>query len=344
MVEYEQNGVVQMATYLSLVGSTGTVTAPATVAALQQIWPWMSAAEVNAVLAQTATSFVGGVAVIDLERIWSPVGDLILRINGQRHVLHGHISVPGFDSSGLSRITALDAVGRDFRVDLSVMKQPTMGFTADQILSVTDPEQNWSSRMVGDVTVQNLGFSVTGRTADRFASSVSSRRMGITEDWDINLGIARMPGSPWMSFSGVFGNIQDSVMVDTTVGRHWPNGVFAQGSVMQTTTRFQPGLIDSMTPLWSASAMAGWQDRTFSVYGGVQPTIISGSMSLILPTGIDRQGQVQYTRYNTQIRNEPVMFAGTQYRWRHHADSVVASAAVNEQGSYRIQVNYRKEF
>jgi len=343
-VEYEQNGVVQMATYLSLIGSTGTVTAPATVAALQQAWPWMSAADANKVLAQTATSLVDGVAVIDLERIWSPVGDLVLNINGQRQVLHGHIAVPGFEGSTLRNITALDQLGRDFRVDLSVMGQPTVSFTADQILSAADPEQNWSSRLVGDTTVANMGFSVTGRTSDRFASSVSTRRMGLTQDWDFNLGIARMPGSPWMSFSGVFGTIKDSVMVDTTVSRRWSNGMFAQSSVMQTTTRFRAGLIDEITPLWSASAMAGWQDKTWSIYGGVQPTILSGSMSLTLPTGIDRQGQVQYTKHNTEIRTNPVMFAGAQYRWRHHEDSVVASAAVNDQGSYRVQFNYRKDF
>ena len=197
---------------------------------------------------------------------------------------------------------------------------------------------------MGDVTQHSLGFTVTGRTSDRFASSVSTRRMGITEDWDFNLGIARMPGSPWMSFSGVFGRIQDSVLVDTTVGRHWSNGMFAQGSIMQTTTNFQAGLIDEITPLWSASAMTGWQDKTWSIYGGVQPTILYGSMSMTLPTGIDRQGNIQYTKHNTQIRTEPVKFAGAQYRWRHHEDSVVASAAVNDLGSYRIQLNYRKEF
>jgi hypothetical protein len=343
-VEYEDNGVVQMATYLSLIGSTGTVTAPATISALQQVWPWMSAADANAVLAQTASSLVDGVAVIDLERIWWPVGDLALNVGGHRQVLQGHVSVPGFNGSVLRNITALDQLGRDFRVDLSVMDQPTVSFSADQILSAADPEQNWSSRLVGDVTMHNLGFTVTGRTSDRFASSVSTRRMGITEDWDVNLGIARMPGSPWMSFSGVFGTIQDSVMVETTVGRHWSNGMFAQGSVMQTTTNFQSGLIDEITPLWSASAMVGWQNQTWSVYGGVQPTILSGSMSMTLPTGIDQQGKIQYTKHDTAIRTEPVMFAGAQYRWRHHEDSLVSSAAVNEQGSYRIQFNYRQEF
>ncbi len=343
-VQYTDNGVAQMATYLSLIGSTGTVSAPATVAALQQVWPWMSTADANAVLAQTATSFVDGIAVIDLERIWWPVGDLRLTVNGHRQALQGHISVPGFRGSQLSNITALDDLGRDFRVDLSVMDQPVMPMTADQILSAAEPEQNWSSRFIGDATVQNLGFTVTGRTSDRFAASIGTRTLGITQDWDINLGIARMPGSPWMSFSGVFGTIQDSVMVDTTLNRRWSNGMFVQGSVMQTTTRFQSGLIDSITPLWSAAAMAGWQDQSWSLYGGVQPTIFAGSMNLNLPTSVDTQGRVQYTTHTTQIRNEPVMFAGTQYQWRKQQDSVVAAAAVNDQGSYRVQFNYRKEF
>jgi hypothetical protein len=90
--------------------------------------------------------------------------------------------------------------------------------------------------------------------------------------------------------------------------------------------------------------MAGWQDKTWSIYGGVQPTIVAGSMSMTLPTGIDQQGKIQYTKHSTAIRNEPVMFAGAQYRWRHHEDSVVASAAVNDQGSYRVQFHYRKDF
>ena len=90
--------------------------------------------------------------------------------------------------------------------------------------------------------------------------------------------------------------------------------------------------------------MAGWQQREWSLYGGVQPTIFSGSMSMTLPTGIDNQGQVQYTRHDTKIRNEPVMFTGLQYRWRKQEDSVYVSAAVNDQSSYRVQLNYRKDF
>jgi len=343
-VEYERDGRAQIAVYASLIGRMGTATAPATIAALQQIWPWMNPAEANEVLARTSSGFIEGLPVIDLERIWAPVGDLTLTIDGQRRPLSGHVSVPGFNAANLKNITALDDLRRDFRVDLSVMRQPVQNLTADHILSTTDPQQNWSSRIVGDATVQNLGFSVTGRTSDRFASSVSTRRMGVTQDWDINLGIARMPGSPWMSFSGVFGTIQDSVMVDTTVGRHWSNGAFVQGSVMQTTTNFQTGLIDRITPLWSASGMAGWQDQAWTLYGGVQPTIVAGSMSMTLPTSVDRQGRVRYTRYSTDIRNDPVMFAGFQRRWRHQDHSWAWSGAVNDQGSYRIQLNYRKDF
>jgi len=343
-VQYTDNGVAQMATYLSLIGSTGTVNAAATVAALQQVWPWMTAAEANTVLAQTASSFVDGTAVIDLERIWAPVGDLGLVINGRRETLQGHVAIPGLDSNRLQNITALDDLDRNYRVDLSVMASKAQVLSADHVLGAADPEQNWSSRLIGDTTVQAMAFSVTGRTSDRFASSVSTRRLGLTEHWDINLGVARMPGSPWMSFSGVFGRIQDSVMVDTTVARRWSNGMFAQASVMQTTTNFQSGLIDSITPLWSASATAGWQDRSWSLYGGVQPTIVSGSVSMLLPSRVDAQGQVQYSRYTSDVRNDAVMFAGAHYRWQRHTDSVTWSAAANDQGSYRMQLQYRKDF
>jgi len=106
----------------------------------------------------------------------------------------------------------------------------------------------------------------------------------------------------------------------------------------------QTGLIERISPLWSASAMAGWQNRTWTVYSGVLPTIFAGSMSMTLPTGIDRQGQVLYTKHTNQIRNDPVLFAGTQYRWRHQAHSVTGSAAMNALGSYRMQLNYRKDF
>lgn len=343
-VEYSDNGVAQMATYLSLIGSTGTVSAPATVAAVQQVWPWMSAAEANAVLAQTASAFVDGVAVIDLERIWTPVGDLRVSVNGVGKPMQGHVAIPGLNRTALTNIAALDDLGRDFRVDLSVMSHDAAYTTADHVLAAADPEQNWSTRFIGEATQHNLGFTVAGRTSDRFAASVSSRRLGITTDWDVNLGLARMPGSPWIGFSGVFGTIQDSMMLDGTVNRRWQNGVFAQASVMQTTTQFLPGLIDEITPIWSASAMAGWQDQNWSLYGGIQPTMFAGSVSMRLPSSVDTQGRIQYTRYSSKIRNDAVAFAGAQRRWRHQDHSAALATAINDQGSYRVQFTYQKEF
>ena len=67
-------------------------------------------------------------------------------------------------------------------------------------------------------------------------------------------------------------------------------------------------------------------------------------MSMNLPTGVDRQGRIQYTRYNTDIRNDAVVFAGFQRRWRYLDQSWSLSGAVNDLGSYRMQLNYRKDF
>lgn len=339
-----QGGMSQIAVYASLIGTQGTLNAQATVALVQQTWPWMSAAEANAVLARTASFNLHGIPVIDWDRIWTPFGDLALDIHGSRRPLSGHVSVPGFDARTLRGITARDDLGRDFRVDLSSMKVSPGVLMADRVLVADDPRQEWSSRFVGVGTMQNLGFSITGRSRDRFATTASTERMGLTQDWDLRLSLAQVPGSPWMSFSGVFGTLRHSVMIDTTVSRRWDHGAFVQGSVMRTTTDFQHGLIDSISPLWSGTVVTGWQRDTWSLYGGVQPTIFSGSMRMTLPSGVDRLGRSQYATHKTEIRNAPVPFVGVQKRWQYPTSNMTWSAVTNDVGSYHILLNYRKDF
>ena len=295
-------------------------------------------------LARTSTGFIDGVPVLDPEQVWWPVGGLGLNIEGRRMLLAGHVSVPGLRSDALSRVTAVDELRRDFLVDLSAMAVKPRGTGADPVLATPDPQHNWSTRLVNDSTVENLAFSFTGYDNNRFATSISTRGLLPDNDWHMRLGVARMPGSPWMSFSGVFGSIDHSVILDTTLGRTWSSGMFLQTGMMQTTTNFRPGLIDRITPLWSGYATTGWQGKNWSLYGGLQPTLFHGSVQMDLPTSVDNRGRVQYTRHDIAVRNDPVMFAGAQYRWRHQTDSVIWAAAVTDTGSYSTQFKYRKEF
>jgi hypothetical protein len=211
------------------------------------------------------------------------------------------------------------------------------------VLSAPPATQNWSSRLVNDVTVMDQGFSLSGRDSSRFATSISTRGLGMTKHWDVSLGIARIPGSPWMSFSGMFGTINSSVMMDLSGSWKSSGGTFVQGGVMQTTTNFTPGLIRDITPLWSAYAVAGWQDQNWSIYGGLQPTLFSGKISMDLPSSVDRHGNIQYNNHTVSIRNQPVKFVGTQYQWKQKHHRFVWGAAINDTGSYRMQFNYQME-
>jgi len=343
-VEYQDNGQAAVAVYASLIGDTGTVTPQATIQTVRQIWPWLSDADANAVLAQSSTTWLNGIPVIEFRNVLNPVGGLAFARGTGRVAIQGHISVPGFSSDILSNVTALDALGRDFRVNLSAMQQPARAITVDTVATRGDVTQNWSSRFVDEPTTASLGFSLSGRDSTRFAGAVSTQQLGLTQGWDIGIGIARMPGSPWMQFSGAFGTLENSTMLDVTAGKNWNNGTFVQGGVMQTTTDFRPGLIERITPLWSAYGVAGWRQDSWSLYGGVQPTLFQGSMQLNLPDSVDRQGQVQYRSHSVQVRNEPVMFVGTNYAWKTKQQTLQWSAALNDQGSYRLQFNISKEF
>jgi hypothetical protein len=343
-VEYQQDGRALVAVYASLIGTQGTVNAQATLDLVQQTWPWMSAAEANTVLARTATSNLDGITVIDWDRIWRPMGNLSLDINGDRRILSGYIMVPGFDAGKLLNITALDDLGRDFQVDLSVMAAQSDTRTADRLLATDNPRQDWGSRFVGANVTENRGFSVTAGSPDSYAINVSTQRLGFTQAWDVKLGMASMSGSPWMSFSGVFGRLRDSVMIDATLSRDWANGVFVQGNLMRTTTNFDPGLIDNITPLWSGAFITGWQNQIWSLYGGVQPTIFSGSMSMTLPRAVDRLGETIYARHKLEIRNHPVTFIGVQRQWSYQKSRMVWSAAINNTGSKYARLNFHKDF
>jgi hypothetical protein len=343
-VEYEDAGVAKIAVYASLIGTQGTVNAQATLALVQQAWPWMSAAEANEVLARTATSNLEGITVIDWDQIWKPLGNLSLDINGDRRILAGYIMVPGFDAGKLRSITALDDLDRDFQVDLSVMAAKFDNKISDRLLATDHPRQDWNSLFVGGNIIANRGLSVTAGSPDSYSINISTRHLGFTQAWDLKLGMASMPGSPWMSFGGVFGKLRDSIMIDATVSRDWENGFFVQGNLMRTRTNFQPGLIDNISSLWSGAFITGWQNQVWGLYGGMQPTIFSGSMSMTLPISVNQLGETIYARHKLEIRNDPVTFVGIQRQWSYQKSRMVWSAAINNTGSKYARLNFHKDF
>jgi hypothetical protein len=344
-VQFDNGGTTNTAVYLAQIGSFGTVTAQASVDTLQSIWPWMNPASANESLARSVSQFVNGVPVLDLYAALNPIGGLGISFNGRtgsRQPIVGGIAVPGFDKNLLANVTAVDALSRNYQVDMSSMSMAPNIFRP-QWSQVSAPAQSWASRFVNAEIKEYNGLSAVDDGMN-WTMGVSTRAFGWNSPYIVQTSVTQMQGSPWMAFSGIFGQIRSSTIIDTNVTRVWHNGFWAQGGVMQTTTQITPGLVSKVDPIYSAHAVGGWQNENWVLFGGVQPKIISGSLDLNLPRTVDYQGTMHYTTHKVGVKNQPVSFMGGEYRWKHHKHNFKMSGVINELNVFFSRISYAYEF
>lgn len=347
-VTYNDNGVGKTAVYAARIGSNGTTSVQQTLANISTVWPYLTSVAANDALARTASSFINGIPVIDWNAVMNPIGGLGITLDGrtgQRVMLSGSISVPGMDRNLLNGLQAVDAMGRNFTVNMSGMsQQPGIMPINYSLADTTDMSRNWSSRFITEDQRDWNGFSLSGQDVTRFSTSISNRHFGDKGPTTYRVGMTRMPGSPWFSFNGVFGSPESSTILDFTATRNWANGLFAQGGVMQTSTELNTGLVQSVTPLWAGYAVAGYQDPQWTAYAGLQPTIFAGHLDMKLPTSVDRDGVMHYTNKTVEIRNQAVGFVGLERRWEKRTYSWKLSSVVNDQGQYQARLTYGYKF
>lgn len=341
-INYEEAGEKRQAMYISLIGTTGTATAAATVAVLKQVWPYLSPAEANRALAMTALkSFPGydpaihGEGILDWQAAMNPIGGLGLALNGRQGVrqqITGWISAPGFDRSRLQSIAAVDGLGRDFTVDLSSMnvRLAPMNIAFSEM---TGRDRSWSSKFVARDFYESHGFHAAGD--EQNWTTGSQFPLGrYDSDWTMQIGASRMQGSPWMSMSGIFGRIIDSTVLETSISKTWSTGVWSRLGMMQTGSNITPGLVTSITPIYSAYAIGGWQQDALKIYGGIQPTIFSGTINLRLPDRVDEDGVMHYADSKQRLHNNPVGFLGAEHTWKDGILKYRVSGVVNQQSQY----------
>lgn len=346
----DSNGTPQVAVYLSLIGSNGTVTAPATVAVVQQAWPWMSAAEANEALAKSIVSWVDGTPVLDLASVMKPIGSLAISLSGRtgtRIPIAGNLSIPGLSSSLLTNIQAVDSLNRNFSVNIADMAVRPMDIPIRYNLYTADVTQNWSSRFTNAENYSVNGMDVSGDGQAAYSLSFTDRALNLRTDrnWTVRMGMAVLPNhNPWMSFTGMFGTINKTTMMDINATRFWKNGVFGQLGMIQSFVDFTPGLVEKITPLKLGYAVAGWKHNGLTLYGGIQPTIFDGNITVKLPTSVDSQGTMHYTQHKVAIRNQPVSFVGADQVWKIGKHMFSLGAVINEQRSYQARASLKISF
>lgn len=316
-VLYHTGNDVQAKTYLAKIGTTGTVAAQSVADLIKNVWPYLSDPSVNRVLAETSPLSINGMSVVDYNSALQPVGDL--EVNNVE--IAGTISISGLNNSALQRVTALDAIGRNYDVDLTPL--------ANNFTPSVDPVSQ----------TRALGFTAVGDNATySFGADTSSVS---DSEWRFGITVGKQPYNPWINFDGMFGTINGTQTVEVDINREYANGVWHRAGIMQYQTDFTPGLVTRVDDLWAGYAVLGYKEQGLNLYGGLKPTLFSGSVGLRLPTDVDSNGNLMYTDHTVSVRNRALGFLGIDYKFvlditkalEYNVNAQIDSAG-NKQGNF----------
>lgn len=299
------------ALYLSKIDSNGVTTTQATIATVQQLWPYLSAAEQNELLSQTATTWLN-FKLIDFDALLRPVGNLNIALNGRTGELTPLTGgITGVDLSGkLGAVTVVDDLRRHFTANLSSLSSnQKMGWWSDSLTATKDTSNNSSSLVGETTTIGNYSLALNQQTQH---VSVGINNIPVWKNTTLGLQTTNAAFNPWLSMTGVWGKVNASNTVEGTL-TYRSSGYVSKLGIMNTSTDFTPGLVTNVSDIVSIWAETGWESNKFSLYAGVLPTVVKGSITMNLPYAIDYQGNIKYNKVSANIVDSAVGYARVNY-------------------------------
>jgi hypothetical protein len=346
----------QLAVYVSALGSQTVTTAQTAIDLIRQRWPYMTAAQANEALARTAATYINGVAVIDEESIFKPVGSLGIS------TMRGMQPITGFVaglSLGDAPVVALDQLGRGYNLNLapmSVNRLNAFGYNTqhnDQYEMTSHAEY----LVNGAVTTVN-GMRVGSDFASRDSNALNQMNrptqytLGVPNwykkgSWSVGTQYTYLNSNPWIAFGGAWGSVTGSGIMDNVV-TYRNRGFSAQASAMHVTTNITPGLITKVNNMWGTWAETGYRfgdvrrEGNLGMYAGIKPVVMSGSVEARLPTSVDNAGNVVYTNRTLNVQNQSIGYVRALYTNQLDRKTQLRLSAVSTTtGQYRAMTELR---
>jgi len=339
-VLYEDNGNVKAKSYLAKIGSTGTVTPQTAADIVQANWPYLSDAGVNTVLSETSPLSINGIEVVDLSAALNPVGGLGIVNSGSasRVTIAGNLSLPGFNNSVFNGLQAMDALGRNYTVDVATLAQdvnPT--FNIEPVSTSTQP---WASTYI----TNNYSAQGVWAVGDNNEYSVAHNSTVLNTNWNYSFSHTVMDTSPWMAFDGVFGSINSTNTLELNISKNYASGLWHQVGLLNTRTDFDRGLVTEVGDIRAVYGVVGYQDPQWNLQAGVQPVIVDGAVRLTLPTGVDNSGNLQYTDQTLNVRNSAEYFVNATRSFRIGYADVHVNANTTSRGKDSASITVETDF
>lgn len=326
-VSYMNGSDRQLAVYMSVLGSQSVTTAQTAINLILQKWPYMTTAQANAALAQTAATYFNGVAVINEDDIFKPVGSLEVSTVSGLKTISGYIAGVNI---GDGNVIALDQLGRSYSLNLAPMNIARLNAFGYN----TEHNDQYELTSHAEYLVNGNLTTVNGmRIGSDYASQDLNRLNMLNRLKQYTVGVPRwyskgsfslgtqytyLNTNPWIAFGGAWGEVNGSGIMDNVV-TYRRNGFSAQASAMYVTTNITPGLITRVNNMWGAWAETGYRFGNvrragdLGVYAGIKPVVMSGSVEARLPTSIDTQGNIQYTNKTLMVQNQVTPYIRALY-------------------------------
>jgi hypothetical protein len=352
-ISYNSGASQQKAIYLSKLGTTGNTT-PATVTAIKQVWPWMSDAQVNTVLAASSTNYFG-FNLLDTSRVFQPVGELSIPNAGRGLVpIRGYVMGLGLDDADS---VVVDSAGRSFNTSLKFMNVNglnSFGYNTEHI-----DQYNLTSHAEylvngAPVTYGNMRMATENRNTfsgndqgPGMLQKPTQYSVGVPEVYKagrFTYGVqyTSLNSNPWMAFGGAWGSVANSGIMDNVV-TYRDGGFSTQASLMNVTTNITPGLITKVGNITGTWAESGYRytdkDRFGDIgfYAGIKPVVLSGNVEAKMPTAVDNGGNTVYTNKTLAVQNQVTPYVRMLYSNMVDKKTMYRfSAVATQQGQYRL--------
>jgi len=335
------------AVYTSRLGDAGGTTAQASIALIQQVWPYVTDEVAAQILAGTAfTDFAGfdpsvhGLGVIDIDQALLPVGELRMPLDGREGTRAINGEIAGVNFGSFDNVTAVDSAGRGFEININSMHTP-------------DIQNNWYDVALTDsITRMDYNFDYVysegmlnySPTDESGNFTMGLRDIKLAKNWYLQGQYTTLADrNPWFHMSGMWGTINRSETIETVVTHVKDKFMFNMGN-MHTTTDFDSGLVTNVTPIDSVWGEISWRNEGLRLAVGSMPYVVKGDIDVRLPSTIDSQGIVHYDTFNFEIENQFATYSSVNYTNSFRNINYTLGAYSNTLGFYQAQVKLNLAF
>ena len=283
------------------------------VAIISQLWPYMTPENQAKLLLKTANKNLPGYSetthgqgLLDLDRATQPVGALAIPTSGRTGSsvpIGGSLSLSssvGSLQSAVGSVAAVDDFKRDFQVSLASAVS-SHNLVTNPVMLQHRAGQSWSAKLAGIYSEQFQGFAL-GQSVQNASVSLDSRAFGSQDETVHQFTMTQTAKNPYVNFTGMWGEVNSSTMFEYNATWTGRSGMWAQGGVIRTNTNINRGLVQNVSPMYSVHAVAGYTKNNVSVYAGLQPKVIAGSVNLRLPTSTDADGVMSYSDTSVKMQ------------------------------------------